>query len=166
MALAETARQAVWARDPERPVTHLRTLEDSVADAASRFRSNAGFFAVLAALALLLVGLGIYGVTRHSLAGRRRELGIRTALGARRGDLIRLELVRVARLALLGAVPGVLVAVALARTLGSLLYGVGAGDLGTLLAVVLAVLALAVAAALHPAWKATAGDPAAALRSE
>lgn len=166
MAQADAARRAVWARDPERPVTYLRTLGKSVDEAAMGFRSNAGFFAVLAALALLLVSLGIYGVTRHSLAGRRHELGIRTALGARRGDLIRLELARVARLALLGAVPGVLVAVALARALGSLLYGVGAGDPRILLAVVLVVLALAVAAALHPAWRATRGDPATALRSE
>lgn len=119
-----------------------------------------------AAAALVLAVVGIYGVIAYAVAQRTRELGIRIALGARRADVFALVLRHGALLALAGIATGTLAALALSRSLASVLYGVSTSDPVTYVAVALLLAAVAVAASLVPARRATRVDPATVMRSE
>jgi predicted permease len=166
VALAAAVRREVLALDSDLPIHDVRTLEDRMAAATSRTRFAALLLAVFAGVALLLAGVGIYGVIAYSVSQRTRELGVRMALGARRGDVVRLVVGQGAALAAAGIAIGLAAALALTRVLTGLLHGVTATDPATFAAISLLLAATAVAASLLPALRATRVDPLVALRSE
>src|SRR5690606_16600920 len=114
LALVEAARRAVWAVDPNQPVYDVRTLERVVRDSQAVFMARifAGALTTFAALALLLAGLGLYGVISYNVARRSYELGVRAALGAERADLLRLVFRHGAALVGLGLLIGFAAALA------------------------------------------------------
>jgi putative ABC transport system permease protein len=141
-------------------------MTDVMAEGTERESFNMLLLSIFAGIALLLAAIGIYGLMSYSVEQRSQELGIRLALGAGRGDMLRLVISQGMKLAGIGVVAGLAIAYALAHLLASLLYGVKATDPITfaLVAIVLAVVALA--ATLAPARRAMKVDPIVALRCE
>ncbi len=121
----------------------------------------AGFFG---ALALLLAGLGIYGVTAYAVARRRTEIGIRMALGAQRARVARLVLSRVAVLIGIGIAAGVVVSVWASRFIAALLFGIQPSDAATMAVAAAVLAAVGASAGWLPAWRASRTDPAQILR--
>jgi ABC-type antimicrobial peptide transport system permease subunit len=119
-----------------------------------------------AAVALLLAGIGLYGVLDYSVLQRRREIGIRMAIGAPAATIARLVTVEISAMVLLGAVAGVVLGLASARYIGTLLYQVKPTDIGMLALPSLTILAAALLAALPAVFHAVHIDPAAMLRAE
>ena len=122
--------------------------------------------AAFAALALLLAAVGAYGVLSYAVERRRREIGIRLALGADQNRILRDVLGQSLRLAVRGVVLGLALALVLAHLMSSLLYGITARDPLTLLAAAATILIVSALAAAHPAWRATRCEPAKVLRTE
>ncbi|HWS54264.1 MAG TPA: ABC transporter permease [Pyrinomonadaceae bacterium] len=166
--VAGALRTELRALDPEAPLFGVRTMERVIADAPATFmrRYPAYLIGVFAAVALVLASVGIYGVISYAVTQRTRELAIRSALGARRGDLLRLVLRQGMALALAGVAAGLAGAFALTRLLASLLFGVSATDPAVYAAVSLLLLTVALLACLVPARRATKVDPIEALRYE
>jgi predicted permease len=166
-SLLPAVRDAVRALDPEIGLTDVKTLEQLVegrALAGTRF--GTGLAAVFGVLGLGIAMVGLYGVLSYAVSRRVREIGIRMALGASRAGVLRLVVGQGMRLAAIGMVLGTIGAVAAARLLSSILYGVGGADVG-IVAVVLAALAgVAALASYVPARRATRIDPITALRYE
>jgi putative ABC transport system permease protein len=163
---AAAVQSLVRELDPNLPVLDLRTMNEVVDASLAQERllaQLAGFFGLLA---LLLACLGLYGVMSYSVARRSHELGIRMALGAQSGDVLRLVLAQGLRLVLLGVVIGLLAAVALTRWLESLLYGVRPTDPVTFVALALVLIVVALVACWIPARRATRVDPLVALHCE
>ena len=159
-------RAAVAAVDPELPVTNLRPLAEVAKDAHARRRFLLSMVGTFAALALLLAAVGAYGVLSYAVERRRREIGIRLALGADSNRILRDVLGQSLRLAVRGVVLGLALALVLAHLMRSLLYGITARDPLTLLAAAVTILIVSTLAAAHPAWRATRSEPARILRSE
>ena len=164
--LTGALRAAVRSVDPALPLAEVRTMDDLLSDAVGPRRFSMVLLAVFAGIALLLASVGIYGVVSFDVARRTQELGVRMALGAERGSVLRLVLRQGMGLAVLGVALGVVGAFALTRFLGSQLYGVGATDPVTFAAVAVLLLAIAALATLLPAHRATRVDPIVALRAE
>jgi putative ABC transport system permease protein len=147
-------------------VRDVMTLEDVAREATGRHRFRAVLVTAFAALALALAMVGLFGILAYSVQRRVRDLGVRRALGATTGDVVRSVVSGAARVLVAGVLAGVVLAVALGRLLASMLFGVAPLDPVTF-AIVLGVLALtALIAVAGPAWKATRVDPVVALRSE
>jgi putative ABC transport system permease protein len=166
MNLTNAIRQEVWAIDRGVPITEPRTMEQILATVTSQPRFNTILLGIFAGVALILAGVGIYGVLSYSVTQRTREIGIRIALGARRGEVLRLVIWQGMLLALLGVAIGLAASFALTRLMTGLLYEVNATDPATfaLIAVILTLVALA--ACYLPARRATKVDPMIALRCE
>jgi putative ABC transport system permease protein len=166
MNLTNAIRQEVWTIDRSVPVTETRTMEQILATVTSQPRFNTILLGIFAAVALILAGVGIYGVLSYSVTQRSREIGIRVALGARRGDVLRLVVKQGMLLALIGVAIGLAASFALTRLMTGLLYEVSATDPATfaLIAVILTLVALA--ACYLPARRAAKVDPMVALRCE
>ena len=165
-ALATTARQAVRDVDRNQAVFRVETMDEKVALTTAWRRFYTALLGSFAVIALVLAMIGVYGVTAFSVAQRRREIGIRMALGARRGSVLGLVLGQALLLAGLGVAFGIAAAMGLARIASSLLFGVGATDLlsfagGAALLVVMTLLA-----SYLPARKASRLDPVLALSQE
>ncbi|HEU4629929.1 MAG TPA: ADOP family duplicated permease [Gemmatimonadaceae bacterium] len=165
-ALAPAVYRTARAVDPTQPVARLRTMEQVVAASTAQRRLALTLFAAFAAVALLLAALGIYGVLASLVAERRREIGVRTALGATPAATLRLVMAHGARLAGLGLVLGVGGALALGRLLQGLLYAVRPGDPLTLVMVAALLALVAGLACLVPALRALRVSPMTALRVE
>jgi predicted permease len=166
LQLVPAIRQTLKQIAPDLPVVGVRTMREQAARASSRTRFAALLLFTFAAAALLLAALGVYGVLAQMVADRRRELGLRLALGADAANLQRLVMRQGMALAGAGALIGLPGSALSARALGSLLYGVSAGDPWTFLGAPLAVLAATAAACWMPARRAARLDPATTLRSE
>ncbi|SPF45052.1 conserved membrane hypothetical protein [Candidatus Sulfopaludibacter sp. SbA4] len=165
-ALAPAIRQAVWSIDRDQPVASFRTIDELVDTALSPRRFSMLLLGAFAGLALFLAAVGTYGVMAYSVAQRKREIGIRMALGASGFAVLRLVVLRGVGLATLGVLLGAGGALLVTGTLGSQLYEVRSSDPGTLFAVALLLMSVVALASYIPARRATRVDPAAALRSE
>jgi putative ABC transport system permease protein len=164
--LAAAARAQVLAIDREQPVYGVQTMQQVVADSLSGRRMSTGLLAAFAGLAVLLALIGIYGVVSYWVSQRTREMGIRAALGADPGHIVRLVLARGLIVTGAGIVVGLLSSLALSRLLASLLFEVKPHDLRTMAAVPLVLGVVALTACLIPARRAARVDPMVALRSE
>ena len=165
-SLIPAVRSALREAAPAEPVYDTRTLEERVARSIAPQRFNALALAMFALFALLLATMGIYGVVAFAVERRTHEMGIRLAVGARPADVLGLMVRQGVRLGLLGVALGVGGALLVSRILGSMLYGTGAGDPLTYLAVAALFLAIATLASYVPARRAARLDPMAALRWE
>jgi putative ABC transport system permease protein len=159
-------RRIVAALDPAIPTYDEGSLQQLVHDASARARALAVLLAIASVVTLLLGAVGLYGVMAYSVSIRRRELGIRMALGARPADISRMVSLHGLRLAGAGIVIGTACALATSQLLRGLLYGVSPTDLVTLSATPAALLAVAFIASWIPARRAAAVDPAEALQSQ
>ena len=165
-ALAGTIHAAVASLDPALPVVKLQSMEDVFADAIGRPRLLAQLLGLFAGLALLLAAIGSYGVLSYMVTERRREIGIRMALGADRSSVLRMVLSQGLRLTLIGVVIGLAAAFGMNRVLASLLFGVKPSDPTTIAVVVTLIGAVALVACYLPARFATRVDPMIVLREE
>jgi putative ABC transport system permease protein len=162
--LGRAVTQAVHEVDPKQAVTDIRTLEQIKTESAANTRVRTTLLAVFAMLALLLSAVGIYGVISYTVAQRTHELGVRAALGASGGRLMRMVLANGLALTVSGLALGLAGALAVTRVLSTLLFGVGARDPLTLIVSAAILLAVALAACYVPARRAARLDPLAALR--
>jgi predicted permease len=164
-----SVQNAIARMNHEQVVYEPQTMESVIADTLTGRRFTMILLAVFAGTALLLASIGMYGVISYLVAQRAREIGVRMALGADRRDVFRWVLTRGGRLALFGAVAGILAALALTQVIArfsSLLYGVHAYDPWTMVGVTLLMMMVALAACYLPARRATRIDPMQVLRSE
>ncbi|HSF42212.1 MAG TPA: ABC transporter permease [Thermoanaerobaculia bacterium] len=168
LSAASAVTAAVQEVDRDQPVSGITTMERALSDTVARPRLRSFILGMFAALALLLAAVGLYGIIAQSVAQRRQEIGIRIALGAGRPEVLRLVLRQGLGLTLAGLAAGLVLAVAVGATgwLATLLYGVEPMDFVTFAAVPLVLLAVAVAASLLPALRATRVDPLTVLRAE
>jgi predicted permease len=162
--LAEPIRLALESVAPGVPLGTVASLQDMVSASLSDRTRITGLLSVFAAVALLLAVVGLYAVTARSVGSRRREIGIRQAIGAGRAAILRMVLAEETPAVAIGLLVGVAASVPAARILGSLLYSTEAGDLPTLVAVTLTLGAAAAAALTVPAWRAARTSPATAVR--
>ncbi|HYR80508.1 MAG TPA: FtsX-like permease family protein [Candidatus Dormibacteraeota bacterium] len=166
LALASVVQREVQAIDPDQPVASISTMEKNVGASLAARRLTMTLLGAFAGLALVLASVGIYGVMALSTTQRTRELGIRVALGASRGDVLRLILGQGISLIAIGLAAGLLGAFAASRALSSLLYGVGSLDAAALAGALVMLAAVAFFACYLPARRASLVDPIEALRSE
>lgn len=164
--LSAAIRNEVRQLDPIVPMRNLYPMEQLVSRSVASQRFNLILLGVFAALGLLLTAVGIYGVMAYSVSQRTYEIGLRIALGAKPGDVLRLIMKQGMTLALIGVVIGVLASFALTRVMKNLLFNVSATDMLTFVAVSLTLTAVALLACWIPARRATRVEPTIALRSE
>jgi putative ABC transport system permease protein len=164
-ALAPAVRNAIWSVDRE-PVARIAAMDDLVAASEAERHFALVVFQTFAVAALALAAVGIYGVLTGSVTERTREIGVRSALGASRSEIVGLVARQALQLAAVGGVLGLAGAIAASAALSSLLYGISRLDPMTYAGVVVLVLCVAAAAAWVPAWRAARVDPAITLRSE
>jgi putative ABC transport system permease protein len=165
-ALAAALREQVQALDKDQPVSEIRAMEWYLADSMAQRRFNMLLLGAFAGLALVLAAVGIYGVIAYTVTQRTHEMGIRIALGAKGGDILRLVLGNAMATTLIGIALGLGAAFALTRLLRSLLYQVSPTDPVVFAAIPLLLLSVAVIATYLPARRATRVDPIVALRAE
>lgn len=165
-AIVGAVRRAVNAIDPSLPLAQIRSMEDLLADAQTKPRFIALLLTLFATVALVLAAVGIYGVISYSVARRTKEFGLRMALGAQPGNVMRLVLRGGLLLTVCGLSIGLVGAFASTRLLSSLLFGVTATDPTTFIAASLLLAAIALFATYIPARRATQVDPLLALRAE
>jgi putative ABC transport system permease protein len=165
-ALAGSIQRAVTELDRALPVIKLQSMDDVFADAIGRPRLLAQLLAIFAGLAMVLAAIGSYGVLAYMVAERRREIGIRMALGADRRSVLRLVLAQGLGLTVAGVAGGLAIAFAMNRVLASLLFGVRPSDPATIAGVVVLMTGVALMACYLPARSATRVDPMIVLREE
>jgi predicted permease len=166
LELLPAIQQEIRALDPSLPIYNVKTLEQYRRDALFEKRMQATLISGFGLLALALASLGLYGVLAFTVAGRTREIGIRMALGANRSAVVRMVIGQGLRLMAIGVALGIAGALAFARTLQSLLFGVSATDPLTFVIVPLVLVMVALLACWIPARRATKIDPMIALRYE
>jgi predicted permease len=164
--LAQTLERAVRAIDPSVPIVALREMDAVFDESIGRPRLLAQLLGAFAGLALLLAVLGTYGVLSVMVAERRREIGIRLAIGATRGGIVALVMKQGLTIASIGLATGVAGALSLNRLFASLLFGVEPTDPGTLAAVTSTIALVAALACGFPAWRASRLDPNLVLRTD
>jgi predicted permease len=166
LALAADVRRAVWSVAADVPVYQVQTLSALAAKSVGSRRFVMVLLELFGAVALLMTGVGIYGVISYSVSERTREIGVRSALGATRGDIARLVVGSGLTTVLLGLAIGCLLALGLTRYLQSSLFGVSAADPLTFASVVVALLGVTLVAQALPAARAMRVDPVVALRQD
>lgn len=165
-SITQAVERAVREFNPDQTISNVAPVRTLVRQRLTQPQLYLTLFSLFALLALLLAGIGIYGLVGYSVAQRTREFGIRIALGAQAADLLRLVVGQGARLTLTGVVVGLLGAAAVARLMESLLFRTTAYDPIVFAIVVLVLSAIALLAAFLPALRATKANPVLALRSE
>jgi ABC-type antimicrobial peptide transport system permease subunit len=165
-SLSEAVRAEVKAVDSNIPAYSIRPLKEIIDESLGGDTIMAKIMSAVAAIALVLALAGVYGVMGYSVAQRRRELGIRMALGAQNGDVVRMILRQGAILAAIGTVIGLGLAFGVARGVSFFLYGVSPFEPATYAAMAAALLIAALVATFFPARRATRVDPVEALRAE
>ena len=164
LSIARAAQGAVWAADRDQPIASVRTVDQILATSQANRRFTAYLLGLFSIVALVLAAIGIYGVMAYSTAQRTQEIGVRMALGASRGIVLRMVLVDGLVIAGLGLAIGLSAALILSRYMSSLLFGIGTRDPITFMVLPLALLAIAVIATLIPAARAARVNPIVALR--
>ncbi len=166
LSLATSVRNAIWSVDKDQPVADIDSMDHIVAGAVARQRFSMLLLAIFAGLALVLAAVGIYGVMSYSVAQQTREIGIRIALGAQRGDVLKMTVKQGLKLVGFGLVIGLASALVLTRVMATLLFGISATDPMTFTSISVVLLAVAILASYVPALRATRVDPLVALRTE
>ena len=164
--LANAIRDQVWAVDKDQPVSEVMPMQSIVDEELSPRQMQAKLLGIFAGIALILASLGIYAVLSYAVAQRMQEIGVRMALGAQQRDVLRMVLGQGLGLTLIGVAFGIAGALALARVLSTLLYGVSATDPLTFAAVAATLSAVALLACYVPARRAMRVEPMVALRHE
>ena len=144
----------------------MRTYADRFGTLLGPWRMGSTMFTAFGVLALMVAAVGLYSLLAFAVAQRRRELGIRAALGAKRRDLIGLVMHQAARFVGSGLLLGMIAALAASRYMDGMLFGVKAGDVTVYAAVMLTLIACGTLAALVPAWRATSVQPTTAMEAE
>ena len=165
-SFATALRTQVRQIDAEQPIYNIRTMKEFVASATSQQRLQASLSSIFSVVALLLVAVGIYGLVAYWVRQRRREIGVRMALGAGAGEILKLVIVQGMRNVLLGLTLGLAGSFALTRWLGSSVFGLSGSDPLTFVIVTMLVFGVAFVACYIPALRATKVSPSTALRSE
>jgi putative ABC transport system permease protein len=166
LALVRPAQAQVWAIDSNQPTASVRSVEAILADAQANRRFTTLLLGLFSIVALALAAIGIYGVIAYSTEQRVQEIGIRMALGASRTNVLTSVLKEAVMIGVGGLALGMAAALALTRFLSGLLFGVGARDPMTFVALPLGLLLVAVLAALIPATRAVRVNPVVALRGD
>jgi predicted permease len=165
-ALFDAVRRVVQSQHSQNVVFGAQTMNEVLGESLIRHRFSMILLGAFAALALLLASVGLYGVISYLVGQRTQELGVRIALGARRSDVLRLVVNNGMKMTLSGVAIGLIAALGLTRLMANLLYGVSATDPATFVVITLLLAAVAMAACLVPAWRATKIDPLVALRHD
>jgi putative ABC transport system permease protein len=165
-AIVANVRQAVRALDADIPISNVRTEEAWISANAAQPRLNAVLLGLFSSVALLIAAVGVYGILAYSVNQRTREIGLRMALGASRGGVLRLIVREGMTVGLAGIAIGVAGAFLLGRTMSSLVFGVPVHDPATFTVVTMVLTAVALAACMLPAARASRVDPQEALRGE
>ncbi|WP_348264622.1 ABC transporter permease [Telmatobacter sp. DSM 110680] len=164
--LSNAITREIHTVDPSAVIYGVRTMKDRLHDSLARQRFSSTMLGAFAAFAMLLAAVGLYGVMSYLVTQSTHDIGILVALGARRENIVALVVQQGMRLTLIGIFAGLIGAAALTRVIASLLYGVSATDAATFLAVPVLLAAVAFAATVIPAWRASSVDPMVALREE
>jgi putative ABC transport system permease protein len=164
--IVAAVKREVESLDPDQPIGHITTMDEAIASSLATRRLTMVLLGAFAVLALVLASVGLYGVMALTVTQRTRELGIRMALGAERTNIFKLVLGQGMTLIAIGIGIGLIGAIAAGRALMSLLYNVGAIDVGAVITAVFSLSAVAVIACCVPARRATRVDPIVALRTE
>jgi hypothetical protein len=165
-AMMAVVRDRLWKIDPDISITSMMPMRERIAGSVADYRYRMRLMVAFAALAALFSVLGVYGVTSRSVAHRRQELGIRLALGARRGAVLSHVQNGGQRLAVIGGLAGLGASFYLSRLMQSMLWGVPATDGATFVGIGVAVLVMCIIGTLQPAVRAARLDPMVALRDE
>jgi putative ABC transport system permease protein len=165
-ALVSAIHHAVTSIDKEQPIFEIATMQEVVNASVSTRRITLILLGLFSGLALVLAAIGIYGVVSYSVAQRAREIGIRMALGAHRGDVLRLVLAQGGKMSLTGIAIGTIASAGLTRLMANLLYGVSVVDPATFAVVAFVLAVIAMVASYLPARRALRMDPLVALRNE
>jgi putative ABC transport system permease protein len=164
--LTQAVKEQIWKIDSQLPITKVQTMNEVAAASFDARRFNMLLLTLFAGLALVLAAVGVYGVMSYGVTQRTHEIGIRMALGAQVGNVMRLVMKSGLVITIIGVVIGLGGAFALTRLMSSLLFGVEPTDMATFAAVSFCLLVIALAACYIPARRATKVDPLQALRYE
>ena len=166
LSVVSAITNAVHKVDPEVPLLHIKTMQDTIDDSLLQQRFTMLLLTSFAGLALLLAAVGIYSVLSYAVRRRVREIGIRMALGAQIEDVLRMVVLQGMKPTMIGVAIGLAGALALGRVLSSVIYGVSARDLATFSTVAVVMTGVGLLASTLPAYRATKVDPMKTLRDE
>jgi putative ABC transport system permease protein len=165
-ALAPAIERAIWSVDKNQPVVRIMTMDRMMATSEAERRFVLILFEAFGIVALMLAAVGMYGVLSENVTGRIREIGVRAALGASRGDILALILRDGMRLTAFGIVIGLFGAFAATRSIATLLFGTSPLDPVAWIGVVMMLAGVSAIACWAPAWRASRIDPSITLRAE
>jgi putative ABC transport system permease protein len=166
MDLSSAVQRVAQGLDPDQPMYKVRTMDQLMAESIARRRLATTLLGIFAGCALVLAAIGLYGVMAYAVSQRTHEIGIRVALGASRPQVVRMVLGQSLAITAAGIGIGLLGAIAVARTVSNMLFGVRPGDPVTFALVATGLAVVALAASYVPAWRASVVDPAVSLRNE
>jgi putative ABC transport system permease protein len=165
-SIAGAARNVIHQMDPEQPIGEVITMNGLMARSVAKSTFNSMLLGIFSGVALVMAAVGIYGVMSYAVLQRTHEIGVRMALGAQRGDVLKLILKQGVILAVSGVLAGLAGSFGLTRLISTLLFNVAATDKATFAAVAVGLFAITFVASYIPAWRATRVDPLVALRYE